>query len=106
MIAVATMTELNPGEARAIEVDGIPMVLVRDSDGEFHALDEMCTHGEISLADGEVSGCAIECWKHGSAFDLRTGKPTTLPATRPVKVYPVTIDGDSVLVSSDPVPVA
>ena len=52
----------------------------------------------MSLSDGEVEGCAIECWLHGSTFDLRTGKPTTLPATEPVPVYPVRVDGDDVLV--------
>ena len=52
-------------------------------------------------ADGEVDGCTIECWLHGSTFDLRTGKPLALPATKPVPVYPVTVDGDRVLVDVD-----
>ncbi|HZK04777.1 MAG TPA: non-heme iron oxygenase ferredoxin subunit [Actinomycetaceae bacterium] len=102
MSAVATVSDLAPGEARAYEVDGVAIVLVRDYDGGFHALDELCTHEAISLADGDVEDCTIECWKHGSAFSLLTGKPTSLPATRPVNVYPVTIDGDDVMVETQP----
>ncbi|CAM5263306.1 (2Fe-2S)-binding protein OS=Streptomyces fumanus OX=67302 GN=GCM10018772_65330 PE=4 SV=1 [Streptomyces fumanus] len=58
-----------------------------------------CSHANVSLAEGEVDDCHIECWLHGSRFDLRTGKPDSLPATRPVPVYPVKIEGDDVLVS-------
>jgi len=99
---VAAVTDLAPGEASAHVVDGVSIVLVRDEDGNFHALDELCSHEDISLADGEVWDCTIECWKHGSAFTLLTGKPTSLPATRPVNVYPVTIDGTNVLVDVTP----
>jgi 3-phenylpropionate/trans-cinnamate dioxygenase ferredoxin subunit len=61
----------------------------------------VCSHGAVSLSDGEVEGTTIECWLHGSKFDLRTGVPTGLPATRPVPVYPVTVDGERVLVDVD-----
>ncbi|MDO5494419.1 MAG: non-heme iron oxygenase ferredoxin subunit [bacterium] len=105
MTVVAGAADLAPGEAGAYVVDGIPIVLVCDEDGAFHALDEMCTHGDISLADGEVYDCSIECWKHGSRFDLLTGRPLSLPATRPVNVYPVTTRGEQVLVDTTaPVP--
>jgi 3-phenylpropionate/trans-cinnamate dioxygenase ferredoxin subunit len=55
----------------------------------------------VSLSDGEVDGCTIECWLHGSTFDLRSGKPLSLPATQPVPVYPVTVEGERVLVDVD-----
>ena len=105
MTVVAHTSDLAPGEAGAYVVDGIAIVLVRDHEGGFHALDELCTHEDISLADGEVYDCSIECWKHGSAFNLLTGKPTSLPAIRPVNVYPVTIDGENIIVSPTPVTV-
>ena len=54
------------------------------------------------LSEGDVEDCEIECWLHGSRFDLRTGKPTGLPATEPVAVYPVTVEGDDVLVDVTP----
>ena len=79
----------------------LEVAIVRDEDGEWHAISDVCSHGQVSLADGEVEGCTVECWLHGSRFDLRTGKPLSPPATRPVPVYPLTIDGDRVLVDVD-----
>ncbi|QAY62392.1 non-heme iron oxygenase ferredoxin subunit [Xylanimonas allomyrinae] len=89
-----------------VELDGldgaaVPVAVVRDGDGGYHALSDICSHGAVSLSDGEVTGCLVECWLHGSQFDLRTGKPVQLPAIKPVPVYPVTIDGENVLVDVD-----
>ena len=64
-------------------------------DGEYRAAYDECSHAQIALSEGEVDGCTLECWLHGSRFDLRTGKPSGLPATEPIPVYPVEIhDGD------------
>ena len=60
---------------------------------EVFAVDDVCSHAEVSLSEGEVSGCQIECWLHGSRFDLRTGEPSGPPAFEPVPVYPVEIEG-------------
>ncbi len=81
-----------------VELDGVAIAIVKDSAGEIHAVGDTCTHGEISLSEGFVEGDTIECWAHGSQFALRTGKPLNLPAYEPVPVFPVTIDGDDVLV--------
>jgi 3-phenylpropionate/trans-cinnamate dioxygenase ferredoxin subunit len=81
-----------------VVLDGVPVAVVRDEHGEVFALGDTCSHAEVSLAEGEVTDGTIECWLHGSCFDLRTGAPTSLPAIRPVAVYPVTLDGDDVLV--------
>jgi 3-phenylpropionate/trans-cinnamate dioxygenase ferredoxin component len=81
-----------------VELDGIAVAIVKDSAGAIHAIGDTCTHGEISLAEGFVEDDAIECWAHGSQFELKTGKPKNLPAFEPVPVFPVTIDGDDVLV--------
>ncbi|MGF0116559.1 non-heme iron oxygenase ferredoxin subunit [Promicromonospora sp. Marseille-Q5078] len=98
--------DLAPEEAMLVELDRadgapVPVAVVRDADGDWHALSDICSHGQVSLSDGEVEGCLVECWLHGSQFDLRTGKPVQLPATQPVPVYPVTVDGDRVLVDVD-----
>ncbi len=98
--------DLEPGEAMRLDLEAadgspLPVALVRDEDGEFHAISDICSHGQVSLSDGEVEGCTVECWLHGSTFDLRTGKPLSLPATQPVPVYPVTVDGERVLVDVD-----
>ena len=85
------------GAVRVV-LDGVPVAVVRDEDGDVHAIGDVCTHADVSLSEGDVEDCAIECWLHGSRFDLRTGQPLALPAIRPVPVYPVTIDGDEILV--------
>ncbi len=95
---VLSLSELEPDSAVRVEVDGVPIAVVLDSQGEVHAIGDMCTHGDISLADGFVEGETLECWAHGSAFSLRTGRPLNLPAYEPVPVYEVTIDGDDILV--------
>lgn len=91
--------DLASGEARRFDVDGCPVALVRVGD-DFHAIGDTCSHADFSLSEGTVDTdeCTIECWKHGSAFSLRTGEPESLPATRPVPVYAVTVEGDDVSV--------
>ena len=101
------VADVSPGTILRLELaarDGsvVEVALVRTSSGEFHAVADACTHGAVSLSDGEVEDCTVECWLHGSQFDLRTGAPLSLPAVTPLAVYPVTIDGDSVLVDADP----
>ena len=91
--------DLADGEARRFDIGPHRIALVKLS-GEWFAVGDRCSHADISLSEGEVmiEDCAIECWKHGSTFDLRTGEPQSLPATRPVPVYEVTVEGDDVLV--------
>jgi 3-phenylpropionate/trans-cinnamate dioxygenase ferredoxin subunit len=85
------------GAVRVV-LDGVPVAVVRDSNGDLHAIGDTCSHAEVSLAEGEVEDSTIECWLHGSRFDLRTGQPLALPAIRPIPVYPVSVQGDQVLV--------
>lgn len=91
--------DLGPGEARRFDVAELRVALVRIGD-DFYAIGDRCSHEDFSLADGEVcpDECEIECAKHGSTFDLRTGQPCSLPATRPVPVYELDIDGDDISV--------
>src|SRR5260364_231370 len=97
MSVVTTLSALKENSPQEFEVDGIDVVLVR-TDGEVFAVGATCTHAEVPMVDGEVVDCGLECYMHGSFFDLRTGEPRSLPATEPLSVYPVTIDGDNVLV--------
>ena len=85
------------GTAVRVVVDGIPVAIVRSS-GEVYAIHDVCSHANVALSEGEIEDQTIECWLHGSRFDLVTGRPTGLPATQPVPVYPVKIDGDDILV--------
>jgi 3-phenylpropionate/trans-cinnamate dioxygenase ferredoxin component len=103
---VCALDELQPNAAKKVVVDGTPIAVVVDSAGTVHALGDTCTHGDISLSEGFVEDDTLECWAHGSKFELTTGKPLTLPAYEPVPVYNVTItDGDVYIDPSDTVAV-
>ena len=97
-VRAAALSELEEDTPKRVELDGVPVSLVR-TEGEVFAINDICSHANVSLSEGEVEDCHIECWLHGSSFDLRSGKPDSLPATQPVPVYPVKIEGDDVLVS-------
>lgn len=95
---VCSLDELSPASAKKVVVDGTPVAVVMDSSGALHALGDTCTHGEVSLSEGFVEDDAIECWAHGSKFELSTGKPRNFPAYEPVPVYAVTVENGDVLV--------
>jgi 3-phenylpropionate/trans-cinnamate dioxygenase ferredoxin subunit len=97
-VAVCALADLVDGQPRKVEVAGVAVALVL-TEGQVYAINDICSHGQVSLSEGEVEGCALECWLHGSQFDLRTGRPLSLPATDPVPVYPVQIDDGTVLVA-------
>ena len=95
---VCALSDLEQDAAVRFEVDGVPMAWTSPFESSTTAIGDTCTHGDISLAEGFVDGDALECWAHGSAFSLITGKPLNLPAYEPVPVYVVQIDGDDVLI--------
>jgi 3-phenylpropionate/trans-cinnamate dioxygenase ferredoxin component len=97
-LRACALAELPDQGTLAVELGSMPLVIVRSA-GEVFALSEFCTHEDVSLADGEVYDHTVECWLHGSCFDLRTGKPTGPPASKPLATYPVRIDGDDVYVA-------
>ena len=99
-LRVCSIDDVAPGGARRFEVAGLRVAMVRVGDAEWYAIDDRCSHAEASLGEGEVwvDEREIECPRHGSTFDLRTGAALTLPATRPNRVYPVRLAGDDVLV--------
>jgi 3-phenylpropionate/trans-cinnamate dioxygenase ferredoxin subunit len=96
---VCSLDDVPVGAARRVEVGGVAIALVHCTGG-YRAVADTCSHEDYSLAEGEVypDECEIECWKHGSTFSLETGLPLTLPATQPVKVFEVVVEGDDVFV--------
>jgi 3-phenylpropionate/trans-cinnamate dioxygenase ferredoxin subunit len=102
-VRVAHVDEVPEETAIRVEVDGTPVCLARSS-GRLYALYDVCSHAEVSLSEGDVDDGTVECWLHGSRFDLETGQPTGLPATRPVASYAVTTEGDEIYVSLSPPP--
>ena len=92
-----SLSELPEEGAIRVVLDGVPICVAR-SQGEVFAINDVCSHADVSLSEGDVEDGHVECWLHGSRFDLRTGAPIGLPATKPVATYPVTVEGDSVLI--------
>jgi len=88
------LADVPEDEALAVEVGGVAVAVARQGD-EVFAVQDLCSHAAVTLSEGEVANCQIECWLHGSRFDLRTGKPVTFPATEPVAVFATEVrDGD------------
>ncbi len=100
-LRVCPLADVPDEGALGVEVEGEPVALIRTG-GEVFALRDVCSHAEVPLSEGEIYDHTVECWLHGSCFDVRTGAPTGPPATEPVPVYPVKIDGDDVYVSLTP----
>jgi 3-phenylpropionate/trans-cinnamate dioxygenase ferredoxin subunit len=96
---VCSVSDVEPNSALRVVVDGIAVALVRIDD-DFYAIGDTCSHADVSLSEGEVDpgDRHIECWKHGSRFSLESVEPDCLPATKPVPVYIVKVEGDDVLV--------
>ncbi len=91
---VCALSDIPAGESLRLELAEIDVAVVRVGD-EVFAIEDVCSHADYPLSDGEVDGCTIECALHGSRFDLRTGKPSGPPATAAVPTFPVTVvDGD------------
>jgi 3-phenylpropionate/trans-cinnamate dioxygenase ferredoxin subunit len=97
-VKVCGLSTLADNTAVHVEVGNIPICVAR-TQGEVMAVLDECSHAEVSLSDGDVEAGTVECWLHGSRFDLRTGKPIGLPATVAVPVFPVRVDGDDIYVA-------
>lgn len=88
-LACAT-TDVPADEALGVSVDGVDVALARHGE-EFYAVQDLCSHASVNLSEGEVVDCTVECWLHGSRFDLRSGKPTGFPATEPIATFAVEV---------------
>jgi 3-phenylpropionate/trans-cinnamate dioxygenase ferredoxin subunit len=86
------LADLANGQAHRVVVGGTAMAVVR-LDDDVYALEDRCSHADVALSEGEVEGCTLECWLHGSAFDLRTGRPLTPPASQPVATFATRVVG-------------
>ncbi|MFZ4123766.1 MAG: non-heme iron oxygenase ferredoxin subunit [Candidatus Planktophila sp.] len=89
------LSELQDRKPVKVSMNGEDICLTRIGN-EVFAINDMCTHSEASLSEGDVTDFRIECWLHGAEFDLRTGEALTLPANIPVKTYPVSVVDDVV----------
>lgn len=94
-VTLATTGELEPGERKLIELDGLRIALFNIG-GEYFCIADVCSHDDGPVAEGEIGGYEIECPRHGARFDLRDGRVLSFPAIRDIPSYPVSVDGDSV----------
>ncbi len=101
---VCARSEVPEDGSLRVELPDVDIAVV-DFEGELFAIEDVCSHAEVPLSEGDVEefqgAPTIECWLHGSCFDLTSGRPTNLPATEPVPVYPVRVEGDDVFVDVD-----
>lgn len=93
-VAVCTLDQLDEDFPFVVQVDGVEVAIVR-TQGALYAIKNECSHADVALSEGEVDDCHLECWMHGSRFNLRTGVPDSLPATRNVPVYVVSLESDA-----------
>ena len=96
-VEAAKLDDVVEGKALGLVIDDVDVALVRDGENVY-AISDWCSHAQVPLSDGDVEGCTIECYLHGSRFDVRTGEALNLPATEPVPTYPTKIEGDTVWV--------
>jgi 3-phenylpropionate/trans-cinnamate dioxygenase ferredoxin subunit len=99
-VTVAQVGDVEPGTVRVVELDGRSLCLGLTEDGEWGAIDNVCTHDGGTLGEGELDGELVECPRHGARFDLFTGRVRALPAVRGVNAYDVRIEGDDVQVAA------
>jgi 3-phenylpropionate/trans-cinnamate dioxygenase ferredoxin subunit len=93
---ICALEDIKPGKSIRVKVGDLAIAVVRTPNGDVKALDDKCSHGEISLSEGFVDNETIECWAHGAKFDLNTGKPLSLPAYEPVATYEVLIENGDI----------
>ncbi len=97
-VKVAQVSEIRPGEMISVDVENEQVLLV-NVDANIHAVDDICSHAYATLSEGELSGEEVECPLHGGGFNTVTGQPTNPPASEPLRVYKVQIEGDDILVA-------
>ena len=102
IIDVCPVAELMPGERKLVEWEDLE-IGVFNCGGQLYAIEDRCSHDDGPLAEGEFDPdkCTVECPRHGSLFDLRTGNPKTLPAYVPVETYPVIIEDETIKLEVD-----
>jgi 3-phenylpropionate/trans-cinnamate dioxygenase ferredoxin subunit len=96
-IRVGIVSDFPAGEVRVIETKALRLA-VANASGNLYAFDDLCTHDGGPLGEGELDGSAVVCPRHGAKFDVRTGRALTLPAVKPVRTYPVIVEGDEVFI--------
>ena len=99
-VTVAKTSEIPPGSREVFDVEGY-YIAVFNVGGKYYAIEDVCTHDDGPLAEGELYGFEIECPRHGARFDIRTGVVLRMPAVIPVQAFPVQVAGDEIQLGFD-----
>ena len=99
-VKVARADEIGPGQKHIVEVDDL-LLVIANLDGQFYAVEDVCTHDGGPLGEGKLDGCELICPRHGARFDVRTGAATRMPAIEPAPTYKVQVEDDVVLIGVD-----
>ena len=102
IIDICPLTELPPGQMRLVEHEDLEIAVI-NCNGTLYAIEDRCSHDDGPLVEGilDQDRCAVECPRHGSLFDLKTGKPLTLPAYEPVDTFTVIVEDDTIKLEVD-----
>jgi len=101
-IRICPVDDIKKGKAIRVKLGDEAIAIVRTPSGEVKAINDKCSHGEVSLSEGFVDDTTIECWAHGAKFSLETGDALTLPAFEAVSVYPIIIEDNTIYLDYDP----
>jgi 3-phenylpropionate/trans-cinnamate dioxygenase ferredoxin subunit len=99
-VTVAKTAEIPPGQRDIFDVEGI-YIAVFNVGGTYYAIEDVCTHDDGPLAEGDLHGYEIACPRHGARFDIRTGKVLSMPAVLDVSWFPVRVEGDDIQIGLD-----
>lgn len=99
-VTFCTVNELPSGSREVFDLETMSILLM-NVDGIYYAIENMCSHEEYELHEGELDGCTLECPKHSATFDIRSGEALTAPAFSPIRIFPVKVDGNDVQVGLD-----
>jgi 3-phenylpropionate/trans-cinnamate dioxygenase ferredoxin subunit len=97
-VTVASVDDLKPGERLVVEV-GRDWVIIFNVGGTYYAVEDMCSHEEYYLSEGELNGTTLECPKHGACFDITSGKHLSPPAVSPIRTFEVRVEDGAIQVA-------
>lgn len=95
-VKVGKASEIGPGDRKIVEVDGT-FVAIFNVGGTYYAIEDVCSHDDGPVAEGELDGFEIECPRHGARFDIRDGRVLCFPAIRPIRSFKVAAEGDDLI---------
>jgi len=101
-LRICKLEDIAPGKSLRVKIGDIAIAIVHTPSGQVRAINDKCSHGEISLSEGFIDDETIECWAHGAKFSLSTGAPLSLPAYEPVDVYSVLVENGDIFLDYDP----